>query len=157
MTDDCPSGAEYEGCGDHLILNHYAGGADSLLLGPQSEVQTEVTLVPCRADYEHQIPTKVVVQFTVYNELEVRFSASTTVDCWGNFFLDSIRNIFDVGVLQTRFVETQMRPANGANSGFVGVAEEYHVIDGRPVRVAYNIHEAGTRAQTDLIFIPEGP
>jgi hypothetical protein len=157
VTDECPSGAEYEGCGERLILNHFAENADSPLFGPTSSVSTEVTLVPCRADYEQQQPTQITVQFLAFNELEQRFSASTTVDCWRSFFLEDVRNIFEIRTAQTRFVETQMRPSADSNSGFVGVAEEFHRLDSQQTRAAFNIAEQGTRAKTDLIFIPEGP
>ena len=157
VSDDCPSGAEYEGCGQSAILTHFAGGADNPIFPDFSTVETEVTLVPCRADYESQQATRIVVQFVATNEFEQRFSASTTVDCWRSFFLTDISNIFGVLVTQTRFVETQMRPSQAADSGFVGVSEEYHTVDSRTSRVAFNLHEQGTRDTTDLIFIPEGP
>jgi hypothetical protein len=157
VSDACPFGAEYQGCGQSVVLNHFADGADNPLFGPTSRVDTEVTLVPCRADYERQQPTRVVVQFVAFNELEQRFSASTTVDCWRSFFLSDVNNIFDVLSAQTRFVATHMRPAEAANSGFVGVVEEYHRLGDQTARAAFNLHEQGTRASTDFIFIPEGP
>lgn len=154
VTDDCPSGAEYEGCGNHLILDHFAENADDPLLGPTSQVRTELTLVPCRADFEQQMPTQVTVQFLVFNEFENVFSGSTKVTCWDTFFLDDVQNIFDVGALQSRFAETQIRVSASADSGVVGVSEEYHRLGSAQARVAYNLHEQGTRAQTDLIFLP---
>jgi hypothetical protein len=154
VTDDCPSGAEYEGCGNRLILDHFAEHADDPLLGPTSQVRTELTLVPCRADFEQQLPTTVTVQFQVFNEFETVFSGSTPVTCWRSFFLDDVQNIFDVGALQSRFAETQIRVSASADSGVVGVSEEYHRLGSAQARVAYNLHEQGTRAQTDLIFLP---
>ena len=59
VSDDCPSGAEYEGCGARDLLTHFSGGADNPLFGPTSTVETEVTLVPCRADYETQEADRV--------------------------------------------------------------------------------------------------
>ncbi|MFN8640736.1 MAG: hypothetical protein U0802_03415 [Candidatus Binatia bacterium] len=157
VSDECPSGAEYQGCGQRVVLNHFAGGADDPILGPTSSVATEVTLVPCRADYERQEATRIVVQFVAFNEYEQRFSANTTVDCWRSFFLTDVSNIFGALTAQTRFVETQMRSSAAAISGFVGVVEEYHTLDGETARVAFNLHEQGTREKTDLIYIPEGP
>ena len=127
------------------------------LFGPTSTVDTEVTLVPCRADYEHQDPTRLTVNFFAFNEFEQRFSTNTIVDCWRTFFLKDVSNIFQIRTTQTRFVETQMRLSNDADSGIVGVAEEYHRLDDQQTRAAFNIHEQGTRLKTDLIFIPEGP
>ena len=157
VSDECPSGAEYEGCGQTLLLNHFAEDADSLLFGPASHVATELTLVPCRADFERQAPARFPVQFLVFDEFEIRFSTSTTVDCWGNFFLADINSIFRVSTLESRFAETQMRSADAANSGIVGISEEYHRLGDQQARAAFNLHEQGTRPATDLIFIPEGP
>src|SRR5262249_1359720 len=156
VSDECPSGAEYEGCGQRLFLTHFAEGADSLLFGPTSTVATEVTVVPCQDDFEHQVPTRVTAQLLAFAEFEIQFSASTPVECWRSFFLGDVSNIFRVSAALTRFVETQMRTPDG-NSGIVGVAEEYHRLDDQQARAAFNLHEDGTRANTDLIFIPEGP
>ncbi|MGE0518015.1 MAG: hypothetical protein AB7P78_03270 [Candidatus Binatia bacterium] len=157
VTDECPSGAEYQGCGQRVIVDHFAERADSPLFGPTSTVHTELTLVPCRADYEHQEPTRINVQFLVFNELEQRFSTSTTVDCWRSFIVGTVSNIFDVFTTQTRLVQTHMRSSDGANSGFVGIVEEHHTLGASTTRAALNLHEDGTREKTDLIFIPEGP
>ena len=157
VTDQCRSGAEYEGCGDHAFLDHFAEDADDPLFGPTSRVDTEVTLVPCQADYEHQNPARITVNFTVFDEFELRFSAATVVDCWRSFFLDDVNSIFRISTLQTRLAVTRMQSSSGSDSGFVGVAEEYHRLRDRQARVAFNLHEQGTRQQTDLIFVPEGP
>jgi hypothetical protein len=162
VSDECPSGAEYAGCGERAIVNHFAENADSPLFGPTSKVNTEVTIVPCRADYERQEPTRIVVNFLAFNEFENRFSAGTTVECWRSFFLEDASSIFRITTTQTRLVETQMRSSSLANSGFVGIVEEYHRIPGlrfpdEVARAAFNLHEQGTRPKTDLIFLPEGP
>jgi hypothetical protein len=159
-SDECPSGAEYAGCGEKVFLNHFAQGADSLVFGPASIVNTELTIVPCRADFERQEPTRIAVNFVSFNEFEQRFSTSTNVECWSSFFLGDLNIIFTALAAQSRLLQTQMRSSEGSNSGFVGVVEEYHILPGTPVevtRAAFNLHEQGTRARTDLIFIPEGP
>lgn len=157
ISEDCPTGAEYEGCGEKLIALASADGADSLLFGPTSTTATELTLVPCRADYEHQTPTLITVQFVAFNELEQRYSASTQVDCWRSFFLGDVSNIFTIAAAQTRFIEVQMRSSDGSISGFVGVMEEYDSLGDQQARVALNLGERGTREKQDLIFLPGGP
>jgi len=157
VSDQCPSGAEYEGCGDQLIVDHFAEGADNPQFGPTSTVRTELTLVPCRADFEHQMPTSVTVQFLVFNEFESRFSGSTPVVCWRSFFLQEASSIFRITTLQTRFAQSFFRTSAAANSGIVGVFEEYHALDDGQARAAFNVFETGTRPTTDLIFLPEGP
>lgn len=155
--DRCPNGAEYDACPDVLILDHFSENVDNPLLGPASKVQTELTLVPCAADFEMQEPTKVTVQFSLTNEFEESFSASTTVLGWGNFYLNQINLIFDVSRLGTRVVQTRMRPASGTPAGFVGISEEYHTWNRNTGRVAFGLHQEGERQTTDLIVIPEGP
>jgi hypothetical protein len=163
QSDECPSGAEYQGCGARALLDHFAEDADSLLFGPTSVVDTEVTLVPCRADFERQEITSITVQFLAFNEFENRFSTSTRIDCWRSFFLSEIDGItFTIRNLGTRLALTTMRSSTGSNSGFVGVVEEYHRLPPQADslvedRVAFNLHEQGTREKTDLIFLPEGP
>ena len=158
VSDECPSGAEYEGCGDQLIVDHFAEGADNPIFGPTSTVNTELTLVPCRAEFEQQQPTAVTVQFVVFNEFESVFSGSQRVDCWGNFFLKDIGGtIFRIAALQTRFAQSFFRTADASPSGIVGVFEEYHRLGAEQARAAYNVFERGTRKTADLIFLPEGP
>lgn len=163
VSDECPSGAEYQGCGQRALLDHFAEDADSLLFGPTSSVDTEVTLVFCRADYERQVPTRITVQFLAFNEFENRFSTSTPIDCWRTFLLSEVGGLtFTVRTLATRLALTSMRSSTDANSGFVGVAEEFHRLPVAPppselvTRAAFNLHEQGTREKTDLIFLPEG-
>lgn len=158
VSDECPSGAEYEGCGQRVLLPHFSEGADDLIFGPTSTVDTEVTLVPCRVDYENQEPLPITIQFLAFNEFEDRLSTSTTVQCWRSFFLSEIGGgTFTVQFLATRFALNTMRSSTGSNSGFVGVVEEYHHLGDETTRAAFNLHEEGTRDKTDLIFLPEGP
>jgi hypothetical protein len=157
VSESCPSGAEYQACADVLILNHFAERADNPLIGPTSQVRTELTLVPCAQDLELQRPSRVVVQFEVYNEFENVFSGSTTVDCWKNFLLSDATTIFNVTTLGSRVVQTRLRPSNASLSGIVGVSEEFHRVDDLQARVAFNLHEEGERERTDFIVLPSGP
>jgi len=158
VNEVCPSGAEYNACPDALILNHFAEGADSPLLGPASTVETELTLVPCTENFETQEATRVTVQFSITNEFEETFSASTSVTCWSTFVLDDVNLIFDVSRLGTRVVQTRIRPAVASASAILGVSEEYHTTGaGVTTRAAFNLHQEGGRTSSDLIVIPEGP
>ena len=162
VSDECPSGAEYEGCGERVIMDHFAERADNPLFGPTSTVRTEVTLVPCAIDYEHQRPTNVVTQFLTFNEFESRFSSSTPFNCWATFLLSQANSVFDIRALQTRFAQTFMRPSDMTDSGITGVWEEYHLLPQaapppQQTRAAFNFIEQGTRRRTDIIFLPEGP
>jgi hypothetical protein len=137
VSDDCPSGAEYEGCGARDMLTHFSGGADNPLFGPTSTVETEVTLVPCRADYETQQATKVTVQFLVFNEFENRFSTSTQIECWRSFVLSISR--------MSRCARDQhaLRPdADGRRMSFgLRGRRRYHTV--AVASRGFNLHEQG--------------
>jgi len=157
VSETCPSGAEYQPCADVLILDHFAEGADNPLLGPTSEVRTEVTLVPCAQDLELQRPSRVTVQLLVYNEFEQRFSGSIPVECWKTFLLSEASPIFNVTTLGGRVAVTRMRTSVGSTSGIIGVSEEFHRVQNLQSRLALNFHEEGDRDRTDLVVLPSGP
>ena len=164
VTGTCAtSGAEYNGCPQTVILNHFADNATDPVVeefgnGP-SQVTTELTIVPCSEDFENQVPGTVTVQFLLTNEFEELFSTSTTVTCWGNFKLDRIARIFDISFLGSRFAQTRMSAATDDQPGFVGVAEEFHAqrTPKRTLtsRAALNLHVEGVRVNGDVIILPE--
>lgn len=160
------SGPEYAACPQTWILNHFAERAEDPIAEDNpgtssSTVHTDVTIVPCTENFETQAPTSVVVQFSVTNEFETSFSASTTVTCWTNTSLEKIANAFTRDALQTDFAQTRMRPAGGNSaSGFLVVAEEFHTatVTGttRTSSAAVNAHIEGDRPGPDLITLPGG-
>lgn len=156
VSEECPSGAEYEGCASEILVDHFSEGADAPLFGPTSTVDTELTLVPCAVDFERQQPSRVVVHFNVTNEFEQPLSAITTIECWANFFLREVSNVFDVRTVGTRVLLTRLRPS-GSSSGVVGVLEEHHAWQGAKARAAFNLHDAGSLPNTNLIVLPEQP
>jgi len=164
VSDRCPNGPEYNGCPQTVIVNHFADHASDPVInelgnGPSS-VRTELTLVPCSEDFENQTPPAVTVQFLLTNEFEELFSTSTSVTCWGDFFLSDISPIFEASFLATRFAQTRMTPGGDEQSGFVGIAEEFHhqprpVPGGLTSRAALNLHVEGARPLNDIILVPE--
>jgi hypothetical protein len=157
VTSQCVRGAEYNACPQTTLLTNFASGADNPQLGDKSDVLTEVTIVPCTENFENQKPSSVVVQFQVTNEFEERFSASTTVTCWGNFELSEVNSVvFGADTVGSRFLQTRMIPFKDA-SGIVAVAEEFHHLGPIRGRAAYNLYTIGERATADVITIPEGP
>src|SRR5262249_34391732 len=77
-------------------------------LSLRSATVTDLTLIPCTQDFENAQPATVTVQFEIFNEFEERFSTSTTVTCWKNFFLfevdspnDPERSVFSFARLGT--------------------------------------------------------
>lgn len=156
-------GSIYQACPAKLIVNHFAEFASdpvvSEIVGANSSVQSELTLVPCSEDFENQVPKSVTVQFLVYNEFEERFSASTTVTCFLSVNLSDIdsatnptRSVFSRSVLGTDVAVTEVTPVvnqDGTSGGVIGVVVRTvsaAVGPGGPQRVAWaanSIHTTG--------------
>jgi hypothetical protein len=162
VSERCPGGAEYNGCPQTLVLNHFAQGASNPVVeqlgnGP-STVETELTFLPCEQNLERQLPSSITVQFKVTNEFENIFSTSLPVTCWESLPLDEIApRVFSPAVLGSRFAQTQMF-SPPEQSGFLALAEEFHrQADGASSRAALNVHWSGSRERGDVIILPEGP
>jgi hypothetical protein len=74
-------GVTYEQCPDRLHFH---------VLTTQTGSNSEFVLVPCSEDLENQLPSGANVQISVINELEQRFSGSTSVKCFNRFSFSSI-------------------------------------------------------------------
>ena len=112
-------------------------------------VTTNLTLVPCSEDIENQIPSSSTVSFTIWDEFERRFSASTTVNCWLSADLNQIHpNAFSFSTLGTFSAHTRITPNPGA-PGVLGVAEETRrdTFDGSAFSAvaAFNLDGEGNR------------
>jgi hypothetical protein len=160
----------YNACPAKLIVNHFATGAEDPVAAEQpgitsSSVATELTLVPCSENFENQTPTRVTIQFLIFNELEQRFSASTTVTCFLSVELTEIdspgaptRSAFSVNFLGTDVAHTEITPVvqlDGSTGGLIGVVERIVSVTATATtasaRAAYNLHTEGS-------YIPEnGP
>ena len=163
--DDCggdgPCVIEYNACPQTWILNHQPQDAPDLVLGPESAVDTELTIVPCTQNYETQIPTTVTLQFLTFDEFENQFSVSTSVTCWANFGLDQLGATaltFDGTLVHdpqgTMFLQSRIRSAGGTPYGVFIVAEEVHHFEGDSAAAAFNLVIEGERANPDIITIP---
>jgi hypothetical protein len=127
------------------IGNECTGGGKCL----RCPVTTNLTLVPCSEDIENQQPASSTVSFTIWDEFERRFSASTTVDCWLSADLNQIHpNAFSFSVLGTFSAHTRIQPNPGA-PGVLGVAEEVRhdtlATAVSSTTAAFNIHGEGNR------------
>jgi hypothetical protein len=101
--------AEYEGCPNILIMDHFFDGAvdplarnlcrdESCTISGDTcnndedceaeldevRIATDLTLIPCTQDFRTQDPdlSQTVAQILVFNEFEQRFSTSRTVNCF---------------------------------------------------------------------------
>lgn len=84
-------GSEYAQCStDHRIdfVPNETPGLDSVI-GPDSSVVTNVTVLPCDLDLSRRRPTDVVLNATLWNEFETQTSGpDTTFSCWTSFSID---------------------------------------------------------------------
>lgn len=172
VTDQCPTGAEYEGCPATWILDHPATGAPDRVVEQQpfctthpcSEVTTNITVVPCTENFETQQPPPITLQFKVYNEFEQFFSASTTFTCWGSFDLGSddplsngINDIFKTANVGGEILQGFVRSSSGRPGGVMIIIEETHR-DNQNGFTAKNAQNGVTSFQDfagqDIITIP---
>ena len=159
-SDQCPDGAEYNGCPNFMILNHFFDFAENPVTDDGSFIVTLLTLVPCTQDFLRQIPGETVVQYVVYNEFEQRVSASRKVVCKSLIQLSNIdttqneRSIFSAGVAGTLTGQSRLNPLT---SGVFAVATEVHIPAGDfevPPIADFNVHYQGDRAESDIITLP---
>jgi hypothetical protein len=146
------SDAEYNGCPNVLILDHFFDDAIEPITG--DAVKTHLTLVPCSEDFLNQNTFFTTVQLLVFNEFEQRFSASRPLNCFHEFELCSLglqsgqdrpiddddpasqscqRSIFSAFVEGTLTGQTRIRGTSSGQpteftdhgDGLLGVAEEF--------------------------------
>jgi len=133
-------------------------------------VSTNLSVVPCTEDFESQAPKSVLLQFSITNEFEQTFSASTTITCWASLQLDAINPIFDVDAIGGQLLLTKMRTTTTSGSpfrgGVVAVLEETHEMCPDPsqcsnastlvTRAASNAHSSLGQdfPDSDIITIP---
>lgn len=144
-------GAEYNGCPNALILNHFFDGAQDPIVSVP--VNTFLTLIPCTENFLTQVPTRIPAQYLVFNEFEQRFSTSKAVECFFTALLSNIdtanssRSVFNVGVAGTLTGQTRIR---GVGGGLLGVATEFHGTRG----ATFNLHLQGEReGASDVVTV----
>lgn len=103
---------EYNACPTSLGMNHFADGAPEPF--SETNVFTELTLVPCTELFESQLPTRSRAIFTIYNEFEQALSADVTFDCFLNRRLSDISINFTYGTLGTALAHTRIMPPNSS-------------------------------------------
>jgi hypothetical protein len=144
--------AEYNGCPQNLVLDHFFDGAVNPVGG--GNIFTRLVLVPCTEDLLRQVPGSAVVQYLVFNEFEQRFSTSRPMTCKQDLDLSEIdttqgeRSIFSAPVAGTLTGQTRL---TAIGSGLLGIATEFHAFPGL---AEFNIHVQGDRPAADTIILP---
>jgi hypothetical protein len=167
-TDLCPDGAEYVGCPQTLIMDHFFDGANITLAGP---ITSRLTLIPCAQDFFEQTTPNVrtTVQFLVYNEYEQRFSTSIRIACFEDRQLsdidtrlgdaDDFASLFNVGVQGTLTGQTRIRGVSVGDEahGLLGQLTATHSCNTGPegqCTSATNLFMQGRRQFPDVILLP---
>ena len=163
-TDECPE-AEYEGCPNVVIVDHYFDGIEPV---NGDGVSTDLFIVPCSQDFLNQTTFKTTVQFLVFNEFEQRLSTSIRIQCYEQITLsdidtrsgdtgDDIYSIFNVAVQGTLTGQSRLRAVQTNETqighGILVTAEELHY-DGQDHYASFNVDYAGRRNQADIIRAP---
>jgi hypothetical protein len=155
------NGAEYAGCPNVLVLDHFFDFAQDPIT--QQSIETVLTLVPCTEDLLGQRPVTLPVQFLVFNEFEQRFSTSyRDFNCFREFRLSQIDtrsnptySIFYAGVAGTLTGQTRIRGVAGNDrtrgQTLLGVAEEFRSGGGS---ASFQLHMQGSRPQSDFVYLP---
>jgi len=120
----CTHGAEYGGCPQTWILSHASDADDRAVDGDARS--TEITVVPCGANFETQVPAPQTVQFMVTNEFEQSFSAATSITCWADLRLSDINPIFRRENLGGDWAQTRLHNAAATAGGFLLVQQSEH-------------------------------
>ena len=166
-NDLCPNGAEYVGCPQTLIMDHFFDNSEPV----ESGVVSRLTLVPCSEDFENpdvNLATRTTIQFLVFNEFEQRFSTSFRIACFEDRQLsdidtrigpsDDASSIFNVAVQGTVAGQSRIRAVavGDQGRGVLGQLTEFHQCENGPLGVctdATNLHTQGHRQFGDEIIL----
>ncbi|GIW45443.1 MAG: hypothetical protein KatS3mg077_2725 [Candidatus Binatia bacterium] len=167
------AGAEYDGCPNVWILNHFFDGAvipshfSGGSAGVTQTATTDITVVPCSEDFLLQENNLggAVLQFLIFNEFEQRFSSSTRFTCFREVQLsdidtrpgtaDNAFSIFSVAVQGTLSGQTRIRSVMQGDraNGIMVVAERFLNNQGVVNSSAENVHFTGERDRSDFIVL----
>jgi hypothetical protein len=106
----------YNACPEAVEFTGYSVGGEDLAAeviepaacaGTGCPVRTEVTVVPCRVDFEREIPTRFVLNIVYHNEFEQLASTGGVFNCWTTF---SLEQLGFTNVAGSTFQRTRINP-----------------------------------------------
>jgi hypothetical protein len=167
------TGGHYTACPETLLFNFIAFDQPDPVLkaygqcggdpvnNPNCPVETDLTLVPCNADFENLVPGSVTVGVEVIDEFESRTSYPTfPVDCWLDEPLNKLNPSFSAQLNYTAGVlaspTATARLTSLAGGGLLGIAEETHTDStGFNARAAINLqHEGALPGDSIVLSLP---
>ena len=113
------NGVEYSACPEAVEVSHYAQGAQDLVAAAIDPavcdpvegcpVESEITIVPCRADYNAENAARWATDIRYTNEFEQTLSIEETFECWANFDLRDL-GFAPAATSMTTFQRTRLIP-----------------------------------------------
>lgn len=144
------NGSEYAACSSAYQLNYYSLGDDDAdpVLGGNSSVVQNVTVLPCNLDLRRRSPSPFQVNFRAYDEFESLTSGSFQGSCWANISL----NALNLGPHTTTYGTVELQ-TNG--TPVMMVSESFHtdLDSGATGSAASNVHQTGADDPTGVIKI----
>ena len=167
-SDACPGGAEYAGCPQTLLVDHFFEGA---VPASSPAISSRLTVVPCGQDlFSGATPPLITLQFLVYNEFEQRTSTSVRFRCFLDRRLADIdtqvdvtaddgSSIFSINTQATLAGQTRISAVGTSQraNGVVAVLHETRACQNGPggfCTTAVNPRQQGRRALSDVMEIP---
>lgn len=139
-------GSEYAQCATEHRIDFIPNAAPGLdpVLGDESSVVTNVTVLPCDLDFSRRRATDVVLNATLWNEFENQTSGpDTTFSCWTSF---------SISPASLNPATTFATVEYSASSPVVMVVESFHTDadSGSTGSAAANVHNAGGEGSSTI-------
>lgn len=119
----------YNACPESVEFTNYSPGANDAVaasIDPAAcavsgcPVTTEITVIPCRYDFENEIPTRFQLDIVYHNEFEQRLSVERPFTCGVTF---TLQNLGFGNLGGSTFQRTRINPA-GTGLCIAGVPDE---------------------------------
>ena len=158
-TEACPNGPEYNGCPDTWVVNFLPDRATDPIVGGSATVNTRFVAVPCARNLATAAPSGVSAQILVFDQHATRSATSTSFGCWTDKAISMIdsptgqRSLFGADVIGNGGAQMRIHATTG---GIIILPYEiHHSGDVGDATAAAEAHADGSRAQTDLLTLPE--
>jgi hypothetical protein len=143
------NGTEYAACSSSHQLNYYSlPDQPDPVLGGNSSVVHNLTILPCNLDLSRRDPNPFSVDFVASNEFENRISGDIDGSCWANVSLNSLNLGQPLTTFGTLDLTTDGTPV-------MLVSESFHtdLDSGETGSAANNVHQTGPDNTTGVIRI----
>lgn len=154
MNENLELGTEYSACTNQHQLNFYSmPDQPDPVLGDNSAVVHNLTILPCDLDLTRRSPSPFVINYIAYDEFEGETSGAILGSCWANVNLNDL----DTGGGATTF-GTMTLSTMDTDTPVMLLSESFHTSldSGATGSAASNVHQTGTDAAATIkiLIIP---